>query len=104
MTGTNKNMVDQFFKYMHLLEVKYPIVGTKFLGMVVTYDTEVGYTLNQEQCIRELLVTTGLELSNSARTPVGDDQDSKGESYLLPEGSGRTQDHPTISTFQYLIG
>ena len=55
---------------MHVLEVKNLGAVTKFLGIGVTYDYENRYALEQEQCILELLATTGLAISNLARTPI----------------------------------
>lgn len=42
MTGTKTTMINQFFKDMHALEVKNFGVVAKFLGIRVTYDTEIG--------------------------------------------------------------
>uniref|UniRef100_A0AAV1ULI8 Reverse transcriptase Ty1/copia-type domain-containing protein n=1 Tax=Peronospora matthiolae TaxID=2874970 RepID=A0AAV1ULI8_9STRA len=89
---------------MHGLEVKDLGLVTKFLGMGVSYDDKIGYALEQNRCIRELLATTGLDLANPTRTPTGEDQDGEGEGDLLPRGSGGTAKQPTIATFQSLIG
>ena len=104
VTGTNTTFFDQFFQDMHVLEVKDLGIVTKFLGMGVTYDDKNGYALEQKQCIRERLATTGLDLANPTRTPTGEDQDGEGEGDLLPGGSGGTAKQPTIATFQSLIG
>ena len=83
---------------MHVLEVKDLGAVTKFLGVEVTYDDENGYALEQEQCIRDLLATTGLESANPERTPIGVDRDGECEGDFLLGGSVGKAMQPTIST------
>lgn len=59
-------MLDKFFKDMHVLEGMDLGMVTKFLGMKVTYDTRNRYSPEKEQCIQQMIVPTGLELSNPA--------------------------------------
>uniref|UniRef100_A0AAV1UA96 Reverse transcriptase Ty1/copia-type domain-containing protein n=1 Tax=Peronospora matthiolae TaxID=2874970 RepID=A0AAV1UA96_9STRA len=75
---------------MNVLEVKDLGLVTKFLGMGVTYDDKNGYALEQKQCIRELLATSGLDLANPTRTPTGEDPDGEGEGDTLIGMSGGT--------------
>ena len=70
-TGTNVQMVDEFFNDMKFVELKDLGVVTKFLGIVFNYSADNGWVLDQECVIEEILEKFGLSKSASVRVPIG---------------------------------
>nr|CCA16870.1 AlNc14C27G2611 [Albugo laibachii Nc14] len=104
VTGTSVRELDQFFKDMCALDVKDLEEVRKFLGIGVTCDEVDGYHLEQAQGLREFLTGLRMEQANSARTPIGEEQEGEDEGDLSPSDDDGKVERPTVKMFKYWIG
>uniref|UniRef100_A0AAV1USB9 Reverse transcriptase Ty1/copia-type domain-containing protein n=1 Tax=Peronospora matthiolae TaxID=2874970 RepID=A0AAV1USB9_9STRA len=103
-TGTSAAAVERFFDSLASLSIKDLGRVNKFLGMRVTHNGQNGYTLDQEEAIRDLLRDNGLAEANSTWTPIDDScyELEEGDAELL--GTPSAQLGPTGRQFQSLVG
>lgn len=106
VTGTSTGCVDTFFADMQVLSLKDLGPATKFLAVRITYDQLTGYSLDQEQVIKELLAKHGLENAHAVRCPIGEEACTSETELLLPESARETPEvaMPTIKMFQSFVG
>uniref|UniRef100_A0AAV1V2L8 Uncharacterized protein n=1 Tax=Peronospora matthiolae TaxID=2874970 RepID=A0AAV1V2L8_9STRA len=88
-TGTSAAAVERFFASLASLSIKDLGRVSKFLGMRVTHNGQNGYTLDQEEAIRDLLRDNGLADANSTWTPIDD------SCYELEEGDAELLGTPS---------
>uniref|UniRef100_A0AAV1TB36 Reverse transcriptase Ty1/copia-type domain-containing protein n=1 Tax=Peronospora matthiolae TaxID=2874970 RepID=A0AAV1TB36_9STRA len=103
-TGTSAAAVERFFASLASLSIKDLGRVSKLLGMRVTHNGQNGYTLDQEEAIRDLLRDNGLADANSTWTPIDDScyELEEGDAELL--GTPSAQLGPTVHQFQSLVG
>uniref|UniRef100_A0AAV1T9S2 Uncharacterized protein n=1 Tax=Peronospora matthiolae TaxID=2874970 RepID=A0AAV1T9S2_9STRA len=96
-TGTSAAAVERFFASIASLSIKDLGRVSKFLGMRVTHSGQNGYTLDQEEAIRDLLRDNGLADANSTWTPIDDScyELEEGDAELL--GTPSAQLGPTVT-------
>uniref|UniRef100_A0AAV1UKL9 Reverse transcriptase Ty1/copia-type domain-containing protein n=1 Tax=Peronospora matthiolae TaxID=2874970 RepID=A0AAV1UKL9_9STRA len=71
-TRTSAAAVERFFASLSSLSNKDLGRVSEFLGMRVTHNGQNGYTLDQEEAIKDLLRDNGLADANSTWTPIDD--------------------------------
>ena len=103
-TGTSVAAVERFFASLASLSIKDLGRVSKFLGMRVTHNGQNGYTIDQEEAIRDLLRDNGLADANSTRTPIDEScyELEEDDEELL--GVPSAQPVPTVRQFQSLVG
>uniref|UniRef100_A0AAV1TI68 Uncharacterized protein n=1 Tax=Peronospora matthiolae TaxID=2874970 RepID=A0AAV1TI68_9STRA len=103
-TGKSAAAVERFFASLASLSINDLDRVSKFLGMRVTHNGQNGYTLDQEEAIRDLLRDNGLADANSTWTPIYDScyELKEGDAELLGTPSAKLG--PTVRQFQSLVG
>uniref|UniRef100_A0AAV1UPC2 Uncharacterized protein n=1 Tax=Peronospora matthiolae TaxID=2874970 RepID=A0AAV1UPC2_9STRA len=77
-----------------------PKAFSKFPSTCVTHDGRRGYTLDQEEAIRDLLREYGLFKSNSTWTPIDDSYYDPDEGDAEIIGTPSARPGPTVRQFQ----
>lgn len=70
VAGTSNHYVDAFFWHLACLDLKDLGLAEKFLGICSPFNESLGYQLDQEVIVRELLQKNGLEKANAVRCPM----------------------------------
>jgi hypothetical protein len=103
VTGTRKQVVDDFFEDAKQMEIKYLGKVNKFLGIRVSQDEDGGMWLDQEATIEEMLIKFNLQDANTVRLPIGADyEDNQENQEKLPKYSQNGE--VTVRDFQSLAG
>lgn len=91
--------VNKFFSDMKVFEVKDLGEVSTLLGIGLTYTKDVGYILEQNQCIRNIFVGLSLNKTDPARSPIDVEQDGEDEGDLLPSDGKVTPKVPKVKMF-----
>jgi hypothetical protein len=104
VTGSTTEAVVQFFVSMESLSIKNLGHASKFLGMRIEYEKGLGYKLDQEEAINDLLRDFGLEHANTTRVQIMNDcyELQSLDEQLLEQFA--KEGKPSIKNFQSLVG
>ena len=104
VTGTNSEVVDQFFVSRESFSITNLGHASKFLGMRIEYRKGFGYKLYQEEAINDLLRDFGLEDANTTLVPIMSDyyELQSLDEKLLDQVADRGKS--SIKNFQSLVG
>lgn len=104
ITGTASQAVNRLFESMSSLSIKDLGPASKFLSVHIRYTPSVGYHMDQEEAINDLLREHGLEAAYAVPAPIGEDcyESLPADPELL--GVVGEASRPSIKAFQLLVG